>query len=75
MISEILIHDWLHCVKPELRQNIMEEEHVGGKLLSSWQPESRERETYGMGSGWGGVEIQGQHIILKGISPRTYSYN
>jgi hypothetical protein len=35
---------WFHCCGLGLRQNIMKEGHGGGRLLASWQPESRERE-------------------------------
>lgn len=34
--------DFLGCIGPEVRENIIVEGHGGGKLLSFWQPRRRE---------------------------------
>lgn len=38
---------WLHCLWAVVRQNITVEGDGGAKMLTSWQPENREKEREG----------------------------
>jgi hypothetical protein len=53
--------NWHCCFEPVARQHIVVSIHGGGKLLTSWELGSKERERRG----------QGLNMLFKGAPPMT----